>query len=286
MKLVIGLFLASYAIAADLSSDQVTCLPSGSGITVQLNLDVFRKYRGPDLRLGTCPFDLTRRVEAGSSCGLIQTVTMNTISFAGVINSVKPTAMITRKRPVSIAVSCSYDTRSRKTADAHIAPTLQEITGMLTSIGGPVDLFLNLLDDVGKTVGSGDVLSVEVGSKVSATIGGAEGLGLNVYATDCFATPTAQDYSIKYPLLSDSCVKDETFSVTSDGNGQLLTFDSFAFTHDTNSNVYLHCDLLACPPGAQCGQCHQPIRRRKRAAAAAATMKIMKRVDAAMHVRM
>merc|ERR1719428_1543995 len=75
-------------------------------------------------------------------------------------------------------------------------------------------------------------------------------------ATKCWATPTAES-DMKYTLMENGCSKDSTFKSYFNDNGvQVLTFKSFAFVSDTESHVYLHCDLIACTADDDsCGSC-------------------------------
>ena len=57
-------------------------------------------------------------------------------------------------------------------------------------------------------------------------------------------------------LLYNRCPVDPTFSISRYGNGQKLSFHSFAFVHDHDAKLYLHCDIIACLPQSTCGVCN------------------------------
>jgi len=60
-------------------------------------------------------------------------------------------------------------------------------------------------------------------------------------------------------------VVDPTFVIRRFGNGQKLSFHTFAFVHDYSAKLFLHCDVIACLPQADCGECSNKTGGKKRA---------------------
>jgi hypothetical protein len=268
MKFLLALaFVAACQAAVDVvtpvSEDQVTC-DETSMILVGVAAN-FPRYVGGDLKLGECALHDDFAINADfNACKLDKMVQGDLVSFTGVLKSPDAAGVITRKKPISIVLKCVYNRKTAKTAGASVAPNLGEITGDLGQEGATIDLYLNLLDADNNVVASGNNLAVEVGEMVSAEVGGSNlaALGLNAYATNCFATPDSDpNNAIRWDLIRDNCPTDETFTVTGSGNGQMLEFESFSFTEDVTAQVFLHCDLIACSPDAGCGVCQGRKRR-------------------------
>ena len=70
------------------------------------------------------------------------------------------------------------------------------------------------------------------------------------------------------------CPVDPTFSIRRYGNGQKLSFHSFAFTHDDNAKLYLHCEVIACLPQSACGICNKTGNRKRRDALFAQSLRL------------
>jgi len=253
----VALCQAAVDVVVPVGEDQVAC-DETSMLLVGAKGN-FPRYKGPELKLGSCALSDDFEVNADFNvCGLEKAVVGDLVSFTGVLASPEVVGIITRRKPISIVLKCSYNRKTAKTAGASVAPNLGEITGDLGQAGATIDLFLNLLDADNKVVASGNNLAVEVGEMVAAKVGGANlaALGLNAYATNCFATPDSDpNNAVKWDLIKDNCASDETFVVTKSGHGQLLEFESFSFTEDVTAQVFLHCDLIACAPDAGCGVC-------------------------------
>jgi hypothetical protein len=269
MKFVVALaFLAVCQAKVDIpvavTAAQVTC--DETSITFAGAGSNFPRYAGGELTIGAgCALGDDFSVTADfNACGLVRSVNGDLVRFTGVLASAAPSGMITRRKPISLTIGCDYNRKTAKTAGASVAPVLGEIRGDLGQAGATVDLFLNLLDGEGEVVASGNDLQVEVAQEVTAVVGGANlgALGLNAYATSCYATPSSDAAdATKYDLIKDNCMTDPTVEVASSGNGQSISFESFAFSSDVNAQVFLHCDLVACEPDAGCGVCASRKRR-------------------------
>lgn len=268
MKLLLVLAVVAFCQAnendfKEITAEQVTC--DDTHVAFAGMQENFPRYAGGDMAFGGCTLnDQFSIVAAFMDCNLKKTIAGDMVTFSTVIASPAPSGTIWRKRIIEVAVTCTYDRRSAKTAASAIKPHLGEIVGSLGQDGNRIDLFLNLLDADNNVVASGNDLAVEVGDMISAEVGGKNlaALGLNAYATNCFATPVADASSaLRWDLVKDGCKTDETYTVMSSGLGQKLEFESFTFTDDVNSHVYLHCDLVACAPDDGCGMCLNRKRR-------------------------
>lgn len=242
----------------------MTC--DGTSVVFVGLADNFPNYAGSDLTLGTCVVGKDFKINADfKACNLAKIIEGNFISFVGILKSRPPTTLITRRRPISIKLKCTYNGKSSKTAGASVVPHLGEITGDFQQSGVTIDLYLNLLDSDGKAVSRGNDLEVQVGEVVLAEVGGPNlaTLGMKAYATNCYATPDSNRYNaLKWFLIRKNCVIDDTFKVTPSAHGQRLSFESFSFTDNVAAKVFLHCELIACPPDAGCGKCDNQRRRR------------------------
>lgn len=254
---------AAVDVPADVLTHQITC--DETSIQFSGSQGNFPRYAGSDLSLGACALGDDFSVNADfNACGLSKSVVGNKVSFSGALTSAAPAGVITRRKPINILVGCEYDRVDAKTAGASVQPNLVPINGDLTQEGATIDLYLNLLDSAGAVVASGNNLAVEVGEEVTAVVGGTnlDALGLNAYATNCYATPSEDPNSaVRYDLIRDNCPDDATAQVAAKGNGQEISFESFSFTSDVSATVYLHCDLQACEAGAGCGVCENRKRR-------------------------
>jgi len=255
---------AAVDVPAGVLTHQITC--DETSIKFAGDQGNFPRYAGADLSLGACALGDDFSVNADfNACGLLKVVAGNKVSFSGALVSVAPTSVITRRKPINILVGCEYDRVDKKTASASVQPNLVPIVGDISQDGATIDLYLNLLNGDGDVVASGNNLAVEVGEEVTAVVGGTnlDALGLNAYATNCYATPSEDPNSaVRYDLIRDNCPDDATAAVAASGNGQSISFESFSFTSDVSATVYLHCDLQACEAGAGCGVCESNRKRR------------------------
>jgi len=89
----------------------------------------------------------------------------------------------------------------------------------------------------------------------------------------CYATPTQNpDDDMKYDIIRDSCPVDSTVTYYSAPRGtRRFSFDTFQFSGDYGTFVYLHCNLVVCNASKPTSRCSVDclsleFPRRKRAA--------------------
>jgi len=248
------------------SASQVTC--SATSVIFAGTQENFPRYAGSELSLGSCALGDDFSIDADfNACGLLRATDGDLVVFSTTLLSPAPTGVITRRKPVKLSISCAYN---RKTQDstAAVQPILGEIVGDLSQTGATVDVALNLLDDSGAVVATGDSHAVAVGEIVNAEVTGPHlvALGLNAYATDCWVTSKNDPAdTLRWDLITDNCPnpEDPTFSIAADGAGQKMNFEVFSFTQDVTSTLYLHCKIEACLPALGCGKCASANRRRR-----------------------
>ncbi|KAJ7380108.1 hypothetical protein OS493_010819 [Desmophyllum pertusum] len=94
---------------------------------------------------------------------------------------------------------------------------------------------------------------------------------LTIREERCYATPTQNpNDDMQYDIIRDSCVTDSTVQYYSSPQGtRRFSFDTFQFTGDYGSFVYLHCNLVVCNasnPTSRCSvSCFTDFPRRRRA---------------------
>jgi len=245
---------------------QVSC--SATSIVFAGSADNFPRYAGAELKLGSCALGDDFGVDADvNACGLLRGTDGDLVTISTTLLSPKPKGIITRRKPVKLTVSCAYN-RKTQAVTAAVQPILGEIVGDLSQTGATVDVALNLLDDNGDVVATGDSHAVSVGEVVNAEVTGPHlaALGLNAFATDCWVTSKndAAD-PLRWDLITGNCPnpEDPTFSIAADGAGQKMNFEVFSFTQDVTSTLYLHCKIETCLPALGCGKCASSSRRRR-----------------------
>jgi len=246
-------------------ASQVTC--SETSIVFAGTAANFPRYAGAELKLGGCALGDDFGVDADvNACGLVRGTDGDLVTISTTLLSPPATGVITRRKPVKLTVSCAYN-RKTQGSTAAVQPILGEIVGDLSQTGATVDVALNLLDDTGAVVATGDSLPVSVGNEVTAQVTGPhlKALGLNAFATDCWVTSKNDPAdTLRWNLITGNCPnpEDDTFSIAADGNGQLMRFEAFSFTADETATLYLHCEIEACLPALGCGKCSTSRRRR------------------------
>jgi hypothetical protein len=202
-----------------------------------------------------------------NACGLVKGTSGDLVTLSAALLSPPPKGVITRRKPVKLSVTCAYNRKTQDSAAA-IQPITIEILGDLSQIGATIDVSLNLLDDAGAIVKTGDSLAIPVGEPVFASVTGKHlvALGLKAVATDCWVTSKEDPADpTRWNLLQGNCVapEEDTFSIAADGAGQVMSFEAFSFTSDVTSVLYLHCKIETCMAGnTACGTCASSRRRR------------------------
>ncbi|CAH1253243.1 OIT3 [Branchiostoma lanceolatum] len=96
--------------------------------------------------------------------------------------------------------------------------------------------------------------------------------GLVLFVENCKATPSSNpEDSTQYYFIQDGCQTDDTLQVFSTDSPTSVNYgiSTFQFANESQSYVYLHCDVMVCledNPGSRCDQGCTSSRRRRRAA--------------------
>jgi len=266
------LVIAALAFTAHgLSDSNLTCTESTLALTG--SAADYPGFDGPQIIVAaTCNLDASYGLAATAfdTCGATRSVVDKMIKYTGTITSPAPTGLITRKKVVSYSFECTFDTETGKSAGAHIKPIVPTVTGDLVQKGGAVTMGLYLMDEDGDLIGSGSSLKVKVGVVVNAVVSGTSlaGTGLVARATKCYVTPDPVPGATRYVLMNNGCAEDSTWSSSTAGTDQNLSFQALAFTKTPSAAVYFHCDLAACNAADKCGECAPDARRRRSVSAA------------------
>merc|ERR1719277_657301 len=257
------LLVVIFALVPFTNGVDVACLQSGKGIQVSLDASDYPDWERTNINLGTCSFNGESIATGAADCGVEESVSGSNVVYSVKVSNGAENKLITRRQPFVITVACSYNTAvDGARAVAHIAPTLDEIIGELQA-SGEFNLGLDVLDGEGEKMPAGEAVVVTVGDAVTLVASGA-GEGFVSRATKCWSSSDALGKESEYVLISGSCAEDETVTMVAEGGDQMITFDSFAYTANTEGKVYLHCDLEACPEDDDmCGICLTSQRKRR-----------------------
>jgi len=240
-----------------------------NGLSFKATQEDFPLWDPTDIMIGTCPLkeDFTLKATY-AECGFKIKERRHQLLLQTYITGTKPTGVISRKRPINYMLRCGYDRFDRISSEDAIQPILPPEATSVGSFTNKPDMFLNILDRTGHIMDRATML-VEMRETVVAVVGGRDvgALGMQLYAINCFVTPTEDATSIvRHNLLKDSCPVDDTFRAERFGAGQKIYFDAFEFTQVEDSQMFLHCDVTACLEIENCGVCVEDQNRRKRAA--------------------
>ena len=111
---------------------------------------------------------------------------------------------VTRKRPIRYTIRCGYDRFTKESSKVAVQPMVDAESEATAVEAAPIDFYMTLLDKRGFALDAMKTLEVDIDERVEAVIGGRniEHMHLNVYATDCFVTPTPHgDDEIRYDLF-------------------------------------------------------------------------------------
>ncbi|NWZ70615.1 DMBT1 protein, partial [Acrocephalus arundinaceus] len=92
---------------------------------------------------------------------------------------------------------------------------------------------------------------------------------LELFLDTCVASPTPHNFTTgSYAIIRNGCIKDPTYTQYSSPNRRTLRFSFNAFQFiQSNSDVYLQCELVVCRAYDYSSRCHQGcVRRPKREA--------------------
>jgi hypothetical protein len=249
----------------------------------------FPRYKGSELSLGTCPLNEDFLVVAPfADCSFHRSIEGDLVTFYGSLVSKEPEGVITRRKPVNVNLFCTYNRLTKTVAQVGMAPQLGALGQEIVRKGDDVHMYLSLLEEE-EAIPSGQVLYVQVGTVVHFEVGGwyLDQMKLNARATDCWTTPTPDPAdTIRYDLSKDSCTLDDTFEVHNVGHGQRMHFESFAFSHEVRSHLYLHCNLVACDASEpSCGMCVENKKRKKRSLGTDYNIRAIVRVTKDIHMK-
>lgn len=192
-----------------------------------------------------------------NKCGSQITIKDGKITIVNQVLSDMENNVVTRKKRVSILFGCEYLRGIRKTASASIKSELEPpIDQKLTSIVEPdsthdfrIDLVL-LNSNMSPVK---DFAKMSVGERAHVALSVSQdviNLGLIPVAEECYVTPKnarGEDINkFRFDLVVNKCPVEETTKIRTIPQGQIISFEVFAFVHNLNEQLVIHCDAVMC----------------------------------------
>jgi len=237
---------------------QVFCGPNFMKLT--LSPQMLPRYSPEEIHLRDPACKLTE--ERGSfvvitpytGCGGEITYDAGKISMMNTLVSQLPKRIITRKQPVNVDFGCIYDKRTQKSAGGRVKPLREPYpdVNIRPKDSFDFDVGLVLLNKNMRQVNEYAAMKVGEMAHVRLYVDTKiVNLGLIPIAQSCFVTPSSNRSDeeldrFKHFLVNNKCIYDPTTKVETLKNGQLISFEVFAYTHDPTESLYIHCDAIMC----------------------------------------
>jgi len=247
-----------YLKAIGAAQHQVFCGPNFMKLT--LSPQMLPRYSPEEIHLRDPACKLTE--ERGSfvvitpytGCGGEITYDAGKISMMNTLVSQLPKRIITRKQPVNVDFGCIYDKRTQKSAGGRVKPLREPYpdVNIRPKDSFDFDVGLVLLNKNMRQVNEYAAMKVGEMAHVRLYVDTKiVNLGLIPIAQSCFVTPSSNRSDeeldrFKHFLVNNKCIYDPTTKVETLKNGQLISFEVFAYTHDPTESLYIHCDAIMC----------------------------------------
>merc|ERR1712048_15489 len=266
----------------DFDDMDVTCSPSGLEVTVPVcafvnagvnHEDVHLAGKGEDCGPTEDEGIVSFSIPASETCGteISKDENGDKMTYKNVINGVAGSkhGSVSRQRALTVEFSCSLNLDKVISMTQGISPMISTIEVKTENKESTFEVKMVLYED-----GTEDAAPAPEDFTVNVPDKLFIGLALSVdtmvlEATKCWATPSDDpEDDTSYEFMGDACGGDEYLDIIKNGESDAVKFslDSFQFGDDTESKIFIHCNVHICDPKVdECGtDCTKPASRRRR----------------------